>query len=60
MTTHPIPRPEMNAPALSADVAEESLARVRSGGKQTVVVRHQHVHVSDGGGAVVAGDIRSN
>ncbi len=33
-----------------------ALHKVRSGGKQTVVV--QHVHVSDGGQAVVAGELK--
>jgi hypothetical protein len=32
-----------------------TLQRVRSGGKQTVVV--QHVHVKEGGQAVVAGKV---
>ena len=38
----------------------ESLAKLRSGGKQTVVVKHQHVHVADGGQAVVAGEISAD
>jgi hypothetical protein len=32
-----------------------ALERIRNGGKQTVVVQHQHVNVGDGGRAVVAG-----
>jgi hypothetical protein len=33
----------------------QTLAKLRTGGKQTVVV--QHVHVTNGGQAVVAGDL---
>jgi hypothetical protein len=35
----------------------QTLAKLRTGGKQTVVVQHQHVYVHDGGQAVVAGDL---
>lgn len=35
----------------------EGLSRVRSGGRQTITVRHQSVHVADGGKAVVAGEV---
>src|SRR5262249_15419156 len=34
-----------------------TLGKRRTGGKQTVVVQHQHVYVNDGGQAVVAGDL---
>ncbi len=35
-----------------------TLQKLRTGGKQTVVVQHvQHLQVSDGGEAVVAGEI---
>jgi len=37
--------------------AIETIQKLRHGGKQTVVVKHQHVQVNDGGQAVVANDI---
>jgi hypothetical protein len=36
-----------------------TLMKVRTGGKQTVVVQHQQVNVSDGGQAVIAGNIKA-
>lgn len=36
-----------------------SLVRMRNGGQQTVTVNHQHVNVSEGGQAVVAGSVTS-
>jgi len=41
----------------SSQKAIETIQRLRHGGKQTVVVKHQHVQVNDGGQAVVANDI---
>src|SRR5262249_10517578 len=35
----------------------QTLAKLRTGGKQVVVVQHQHVYVNAGGQAVVAGDL---
>ena len=48
----------MNAAARQADTFREgalALLKLKTGGKQTVVV--QHVHVSDGGQAVIAGNV---
>jgi hypothetical protein len=36
-----------------------ALQRFRSGGKQRVIVTHQHVEVNDGGQAVVAGNMKA-
>jgi hypothetical protein len=50
-----------NAAARMMQVCQEGLLtlhRIRTGGRQTVVV--QHVQVSDGGQAVVAGNVNSN
>jgi hypothetical protein len=50
----------VNASARLMSVFQEgllTLAKLRTGGKQTVVVQHQHVYVHDGGQAVVAGDL---
>ena len=49
-----------NAAARMMQVYQEALLtlqRIRTGGKQTVVV--QHVQVSDGGQAVIAGNVKS-
>ena len=49
----------MNASARMMDTYQHGLltiAKVRSGGKQTVVV--QHVNVGDGGQAMVAGQMK--
>ena len=49
-----------NAAARMMQVYQEgllTLQRIRTGGKQTVVV--QHVQVSDGGQAVIAGSVKS-
>jgi hypothetical protein len=50
----------MNASAQMMDSYQRgllTLERIRSGGRQTVVV--QHVNVSDGGQAVVAGQVKA-
>jgi hypothetical protein len=50
----------MNASAQMMDSYQRgllTLERIRSGGRQTVVV--QHVNVSDGGQAVVAGQVKT-
>ena len=50
-----------NAAARMMQVYQEGLLtlnRIRTGGRQTVVV--QHVRVSDGGQAVVAGNVNGN
>jgi hypothetical protein len=38
--------------------ALQTLHKLRTGGRQVVTVRHQHVNVKDGGQAVVAGTIK--
>jgi hypothetical protein len=50
----------VNASARLMSVFQEgllALAKLRTGGTQTVIVQHQHVYVNAGGQAVVAGDV---
>jgi hypothetical protein len=68
MTVVPVPAPEPKPPPSPPAIARMNgtfqsgmlaLQKMRSGGQQTVRVVHQHVTVTDGAQAVVAGEMNT-